>query len=134
MKRLLRTFIFYLAALWITTQLLRPGIQVPDDLQIWAMSAAILAVLNMLLKPILTLLFLPIHALTLGLFSIVVNAGVFYLFLRLMPQISIAAWRFPGLTFQGVMIPAQDFPVLGTIFVASALISLITNFFAYLVE
>ena len=134
MKAIIRTFLSYVIALWAITQILGSSLTIGNDLKTWGIAALALMLLNTLLKPILTILFLPIQLFTLGLFSIVVNALVFYLFLRLLPQITISSWTFPGLAINGLSIPETQLPVIGTIFVASTLISLITNFIAYLVE
>ena len=134
MRKILRTYLFYLGALWAIKELLQPSFTISGDIKTWFVGAGILAILNLLLKPILHILFLPIHVLTLGFFSIVINAAVFFLFLRLVPQASITAWQFPGLTSAYINLPATQIPVIGTLFVASLIISLITNFFAYLVE
>lgn len=134
MKRIIRTFIFYLAALWLVQLVLAGSFHLSGDAKSWAVATGILALLNMLLKPILHILFFPIHALTLGFFSIVVNALVFYLFLKLVPAASIASWQFPGFISPYVTLPASQIPIIGTLFIASALISIITNFFTYLVE
>jgi len=134
MKSILRTFLSYLVALWAITQILGASFVIANDPKTWGLAALALMLLNTLLKPILTILFLPIQLLTLGLFSIVVNALVFYLFLRLLPQITISSWTFPGFALNGISIPQTELPFIGTIFVASILVSLITNFIAYLVE
>jgi len=42
-----------------------------------SIAALLLVVCNVTIKPILTLLTLPISILTLGLFSVVINAGIF---------------------------------------------------------
>jgi putative membrane protein len=95
-------------------------------------AAGILAILNLLLKPVLSLLFFPINAISLGLFSIVINALVFYIFMRLVPHVHIAPWTFPGFSWSGIHIPSQPLPFIGTLVIASFLISLITNFLSYL--
>ena len=134
MKSLLRIYIFHLIALFLTTELLGGSFTIEKKLEIWLMAATVLALLNVLVKPILNLRFLPIRALTLGLFSLVINAGVFYVFIKLTPQVSITAWRFPGFSLQNFTISAYELPMWGTLLVASLLVSIITNFFAYLVE
>ena len=54
-------------------------------------AAAVLGVLNALVRPVLVLLTLPITLLTLGLFLFVINAGLLLL----------AAWLTPGLAIAG---------------------------------
>lgn len=48
-------------------------------------AAIVLAVLNVLIKPLLILLTLPINILTLGLFTIVINAIIIYLVAAIVP-------------------------------------------------
>lgn len=133
MKGLLRVFLFHLAALWLTTRFIS-GLKIAGGWQTYFLATIILALLNMLLKPILKLLFFPVNALTLGLFSLVINAGVFFLFLQLVPEVTISAWTFPGIEVLGTNIPSQEMPFLGVLLIASLSISVITNFFTYLVK
>jgi putative membrane protein len=58
----------------------------------WALLAAvILSILNLLIKPLLHLISLPITILTLGLFSLIINGFLFWLvILILRPHIDIA--------------------------------------------
>jgi putative membrane protein len=54
-------------------------------------AAAVLGAVNLLIKPILTLITLPINVLTLGLFSLVINALM----------LKLAAGLVPGFAIQG---------------------------------
>ena len=62
--------------LWIATKIV-PGITV-DSLEILIFAALLLGVVNAIVRPIVTLLTLPITILTLGLFLLVVNAVSLY--------------------------------------------------------
>lgn len=53
--------------------------------------AVVLAVLNLIVKPVVVLLTLPINLVTLGLFTLVINAGLFWL----------ASYFVPGFTVDG---------------------------------
>lgn len=74
MRLLVRWLILSLTILMIPS--LIPGIQVRDFGTALA-AAAVLAVLNVLVKPLLILLTLPLTLLTLGLFLLVINALIF---------------------------------------------------------
>jgi len=63
-------------AVFVTT-LLFPSILTYDRLESLALFAAVLAVLNALVRPVVILLTCPIQILTLGLASLVVNALLF---------------------------------------------------------
>ncbi|MDE1653801.1 phage holin family protein [Actinotignum schaalii] len=80
-------------ALWVAT-LLIPGLamvgEAPDTLRLigwFVVAGLILAILNAVIRPILKFLSFPLYILTLGLFSLVVNAAM----------ISLTAWASQGL-------------------------------------
>ncbi len=54
------------------------GIQV-SSIVVGVIVGACLAFINMVVKPVLSILTLPINIVTLGLFSLILNAGLFYL-------------------------------------------------------
>ena len=63
-----------------------------------AVFAAILALINSFIKPILNLLALPLTCLTFGLFAIVINAFTFWLATQVVPGVSLGE----GLTVEFV--------------------------------
>lgn len=64
-------------AVFIASRIL-PGVSIAD-LKTALVVAAVLGIINVFVKPILTLLTLPITLLTFGLFSVVVNAFIIIL-------------------------------------------------------
>jgi putative membrane protein len=54
--------------------------------------ALLLGVLNGLVKPVLVLLTLPLQVLTLGLFTVVINALLFWLALSVVPGLAVAGF------------------------------------------
>lgn len=76
MTRLLIRFLAAVLALLVAERLVQ-GISV-DDLYTAAIVAVILGVLNLIVRPILVVLTLPITILTLGLFLLVLNATLFW--------------------------------------------------------
>ncbi len=65
------------------TALLLPGIYFQKDSRLWFLDAFVVAfyfaILNVLVRPLLIILILPINYLTLGLITLVLNASLFYL-------------------------------------------------------
>jgi len=55
-------------------------------------ASAVLGLLNLLLKPFLLLITLPINILTLGLFTLVINGGVLALTATLVPDLHISGF------------------------------------------
>ena len=77
-------FILYVAAVLITAYML-PGVNFKN---FWTalIAAAVLSVLNAFIKPLLIFLTIPLTFVTLGLFLLVINAGI----------ILLGAWLVPG--------------------------------------
>jgi len=77
-------------ALWVTAQLV-PGVTVSG----WgalAVGAAVLGVVNTVVRPVLTFLTFPLTILTLGLFYFVVNGAAFGLAAALVPGFDVRSF------------------------------------------
>ncbi|MDZ7726202.1 MAG: phage holin family protein [Candidatus Campbellbacteria bacterium] len=76
MDRLLLKWLITALSLMLVSELL-PGVEI-DGFWVAVVSAFVLGIFNVTLKPILYVLTLPINILTLGLFSFVLNGFFFY--------------------------------------------------------
>lgn len=77
-------------ALFIVMRLIS-GIQI-DRFQDLLLATLVIGLLNVFLKPIIVLLTLPVTVLTLGLFTFVINAMIFYLAAHLVPGFHITGF------------------------------------------
>lgn len=78
------------AALWIVTQFIS-GISIAGlPTLLW--TAAVLGLVNALIRPILLLVTLPLNILTLGLFTFVINAVMLLLVTVLVPGFHVAGF------------------------------------------
>lgn len=68
-----------------------PGVNV-DSYATALMVAIVLGIINLLIKPILILLTLPINILTLGLFTLVINAALVLLTSSLVSGFKVDGW------------------------------------------
>lgn len=84
MPRTLLNWLVLVLAVWVADYFI-DGIQ-HDSWQTLAVAALVLALLNAVLKPLLTLISLPFIILTLGLFLVVINAVL----------LKLTAWIIPG--------------------------------------
>jgi putative membrane protein len=75
-------------AIYLTTRIL-PGIRVPD-VPSALVAALVLGLVNAFIRPVVLLLTLPLNILTLGLFTLVVNALMLYLVAAVVPKFEIA--------------------------------------------
>lgn len=78
MDTLLIRWVINAIALWIAV-LIVPGIHAPDSVVTLAGTAAIFGLVNTLIRPVLKLLTCPLILLTLGLFTVVINALMLWL-------------------------------------------------------
>lgn len=96
---LLRIFLNAIAVLVVTN--LIPGVFVRDFMTAF-FAAIVLGLINALIRPILEILSLPITILTLGLFSLVINALMFWLASAIVPGFEVhgfAAAFWGGMVF-----------------------------------
>ena len=87
MKILLR-LLLVAAAFWLVAELV-PGITVRGEALDYLVIAVVFALVNLLVKPLVTLLSLPFVLVTLGLFLVVVNAAMLGLTALLTERLSV---------------------------------------------
>jgi len=107
--RLLVTAVAVAAAAWLV-----PGIEVVGGEEAWmaiAVFALVFSLVNMIVKPVLNILSLPITILTLGIFYLIINTLMLYL----------ASWLAGNLFGMGLYIDS-----FGSAFVASIVISIVS--------
>ncbi|HVX30928.1 MAG TPA: phage holin family protein [Nitrolancea sp.] len=81
-----------------------PGQVAYNDDRTVVIFAAVLTILNLLVRPVLQLIALPLTCLTLGLFALVVNAFLFYVVARFVSGISMSYWgALAGAILAGVL-------------------------------
>ena len=103
--RLIAKLLVIAGAVWLVTALV-PGVEVTEGTGNYLVIALIFAVVNVLVKPVLTLLSFPLLLLTLGLFLLVINAAMF----------GLTAWLTDRLTVDGI----------GPAVIAALIISIVT--------
>ncbi|MBK8498496.1 MAG: phage holin family protein [Flavobacteriales bacterium] len=105
MRILVRLIISTIAVL--VADLLLPGIHA-DDFVTGLLVAVVLAVLNTVLRPLLIILTLPITILSLGLFLLVINAGIVLLAAKLIDGFTVESFWW-ALGFSLVLSIVQGF-------------------------
>lgn len=114
MDLLVRLIINALALLFVAY--LIPGVHVAG-IGAALLAALILGIVNAVLKPILVLLSLPLEILTLGLFTLVINAALFYLVAKLGIGLSVDGF---GAAFLGALVLSIVSFVLSAFFSSTA--------------
>ena len=113
MKKILRFWFIYLVSLKLVQGLI-PVILFSEGNKTLILVAAALTVFELVIKPIVKILLLPINILTLGLTRWVVNLIGLYLATFLVSGLTIKAYFFPGVNWQGFIIPSFPLSLLAT--------------------
>lgn len=118
MKSILRSVFLNVSTLFIVSRFYE-GLSIKNDLKTFISAAVVWWLLNKIIKPIIKLLLLPINLITLGLFSWAVNAITIFLLQIVIKDITIHAYTFPGLFYQGFTIPTISFNLLFSYIITS---------------
>ncbi len=104
MKTVLRSIAIYTLALHFLPQII-PGFEIDGGFTTLFIGAATLAAMFLVIKPILTIISFPVNLITMGLFSIVINAFILYLFTIIMTDITISPFTYNKVEIMGFIIP-----------------------------
>ena len=126
MRKLLLRFLITAVAVAIAAEII-PGIVYNGGLKALLLIALVFGLVNLLVKPIIMLLALPVEIATLGLFTIVINAAMLYLVAYLVPDFQILSFQFPGIQYGALLIAPFTVPAWGTAVVGSLLIGFIAT-------
>ncbi len=130
-RAVLRDYILNLGILWGVTEVF-PGLSYSGGFPTLALGALGLMFMNLIIIPLLKVVFLPLNILTLGVFTWVINVIALYILTTLLPQFKLMPYDFPGGNFLGVNIPPQNLTVLWVAIIASFMIGFAGRFFHWL--
>lgn len=88
--------------------------------------------INLLLVPLLKVLFLPLNLLTLGLFAWITNVLALYALTSIVSDFQLLPYTFAGANFSGIIVPSYELSPFLVAIAASFLIGLITHFLQWL--
>ena len=126
MKSALRQVLVNFSCFWLIS-LLISAIDYSQKIEVLLFASITLSIVNFLIKPILSLLFLPINLITLGTFRWVVNALVLFFVTLLVPGFHLVAFVFPGANFAGFVVPTIRVNTFLAIILVSFLLSLFSD-------
>lgn len=133
MKTLLRYFLINLVSLFATTRLIS-GLTYTGGIRSLLIGALAFMMINLIMVPLLKLLFLPLNLLTVGLFAWLINVLALYALTTIVTDFQLVPFYFQGTTLAGVIIPPMELTTFWVAVVASLLIGLITHFLQWLVH
>lgn len=133
MKYLLRQFVASMVCLYVTSQIL-PGLVIKGAFVDFLFAALILTAGFVIIKPIISVLTLPLSILTLGLFSAVGTVAVIFIMTKVDPHVLITPFYFKGWTVYKYSIPSFQANLLLSYVLISVTIQLVYKFVLYLFE
>lgn len=133
MKYFIKTWMFYMVSIWIIRELI-PAFVVRGGWMSILTAGGILAILMLFVKPIIKILFIPINFLTLGVISWFVNVIVIYILTIVAPNVAIVPWQYPGLMWQGFIIPKTTVAYVPTLILVTLTITLVTRFLEHITD
>jgi putative membrane protein len=90
-KFLLRWLVNFLG-LWAAAELMTGSINYNDQLRVLVVAALIFSLVNAIIRPVVVLLSLPAIVLTLGLFTLIINAFMLYLVTKIYPSFQLRSF------------------------------------------
>jgi uncharacterized membrane protein YvlD (DUF360 family) len=96
--------------------------------------AFVLTIFEILLKPVIKILLLPINILTLGLFRIVINTVGFYLTVFLLSDFHVNSIHTSALSLQGILIPSLNFTGFWAFVVNSTTQNMLLSIFKFIIK
>ncbi len=133
MRPLLRALFINGFALWIISQISR-GIVFERGFETLLVTATVLGLFNLFIRPLINILLLPINILTLGMFRWLVNVFTLYIVNLVVPGFKITGFYFGGLTYQNIVLPQFELGLIGAFVIISFLIGFISAFLYWLVK
>lgn len=131
MKKILRRFLISLGALWITSQVF-PALAIKGGIEGFVISALAFMAVDLILVPLLKVLFLPLNLLTLGVFAWLSNVVALYFLVSALPFLKISPYYFVGADLGVLILPATSLSSFYSVLVASFLIGSIIHLMNWL--
>jgi uncharacterized membrane protein YvlD (DUF360 family) len=119
---------------YIASQVLSGVITYVGGFQTLFMASLVLAAVNLVVRPIINLLLLPIHLVTLGVFRWVANVATLFAMTRLVSNFMINPFSFGGLNLTYVIIPPIHFSTFGAFLYVTLVLTLVFHFLYWLLQ
>lgn len=130
-KTALLNYIINLAVLWGVTEIF-PGLSYNGEFKTLLIGALGLMGMNIIIIPLLKIVFLPLNLLTLGVFTWIINVIALYLLTTILPQFKLIPYDYPGGTIIGIPVQPMHLTVLWVAIIASFMIGFASHFLHWL--
>jgi putative membrane protein len=133
-RLMLRSLSINLAGIYISSQILSGVIIYIGGYKTLLTAALIISLANLFVKPIVNLLLLPIHLITMGMFRWVTNLLTLYLITWLVPNLQIHAFTFHSVNLKYIIIPEIYFSAFGAFIVSTLTLTIVFHLIYWLLQ
>lgn len=126
MKSFVRGILVNFLALFFISQTIG-GIVYSQQIIILFWASLYLSIFNLIIKPLLNLLLMPINLLTLGAFRWVINVIVLFLVTLFVNDFQIVAINFSGTSFGGFVIPSISLTFFWSLILISFIVETVSS-------
>jgi putative membrane protein len=130
----LRSIAINLAGIYIASQILSGVIVYMGGYKTLLTAALFIALANLFVRPIVNLLLLPLHLVTLGLFRWVANLITLYLITWLVPNLQIHAFTLHTVNLKYLIVPQIYFSSFGSFVLATLTLTVVFHFIYWLLQ
>ncbi len=134
LRLFLRTIAMNLASVWLAAEILSGVITYIGGYQTLLLAALVIAVVNLFVRPVVNLLLLPIHLVTLGVFRWLANLVTLYIVTWLVPNLQIHSFTFPGVNLYYLIVPSISFSAFGAFIVATLTLTFTFHFMYWILQ
>jgi putative membrane protein len=134
LRLLLRSVAINLAGVYIAAQILTGVITYVGGYKTLLMAAVVIAIVNLFVKPLINLLLLPIHLITVGLFRWIANLITLYLVTLVVPNLQIQPFIFQGVDLKYLLVPPIHFSAFGAFLVSTFVLTIIFHLLYWLLQ
>lgn len=107
----------------LTAAALVPTFTFGSDYKNFLVAVASLSIITLFIKPLFSLVLIPINFLTHVGITFILNTLAVYALTYFLPGFRIDAYRFPGANFEGIIIPSYSFNQIATVLLFAAIIT-----------
>lgn len=134
LRLLLRSVAINLASIYLAARILSGAITYIGGYQTLLIASLAIALVNLFVRPVINLLLLPIHLVTLGVFRWVANLVTLYFVTVLVPNLQIHAFTFPGLNIKYLILPPTHITAFGAFIVVTFTLTMVFHFLYWLLQ
>ena len=130
MKRFLKTLIINGFIFWLLERFY-PAITL-QNFRTLILATLALTLANILIRPLIKLITLPLNFLTLGFFSWAANIATFYITVWIVEGFSLSTTYFPGFQINGIKLQSTELPRIATLVIATFAFSFLNRLLTWL--